>query len=205
MEDRKSHWENIYQTKDLKQVSWYQPKPKTSLALISEFNLNKDAAIIDIGGGDSFLADYLLKFGCSNLTVLDISEKALEKAKARLGDDAKKIEWIVSDITKFSPSKKYDLWHDRAAFHFLTEADEIEEYVNLVSKTLKSNGKLIIGAFSENGPTKCSGIEIKQYSYENLIQLFSEHFEKLDCKYVDHETPSGSIQNFTFCTFRKKE
>jgi len=205
MKDRKSHWENIYQTKDISTVSWYQPKPSISLDLISEFNLQKDAAIIDIGGGDSFLPDFLLKLGYTNISVLDISEKALENAKARLGEDAKKIKWIVSDITKFKPSEKYDLWHDRAAFHFLTDNSEIEDYVQMVSEAMKTNGKLIMGTFSENGPTKCSGIEIKQHSKAELSQLFSEKFDKLKCENVDHETPSGALQNFTFCTFRRKE
>jgi len=205
MEARKSHWENIYNTKDISTVSWYQTKPSKSLDLIAEFNLDKDAAIIDIGGGDSFLPDFLLKLGYSNISVLDISEKAIENAKIRLGEDAEKIKWIVSDITKFTPSEKYDLWHDRAAFHFLTDDQEIENYVQLVSKSLKPNASLIIGTFSENGPTKCSGIEIKQYSQENLIQLFSAGFEKLQCENVDHETPSGALQNFTFCTFRKRD
>ena len=126
MDNRKSHWENIYQTKDISTVSWYQPTPSTSLDLIAEMDLDKEAAIIDIGGGDSFLPDFLLKLGYTNISVLDISEKALENAKSRLGEDAKKINWIVSDITKFSPKEKYDLWHDRAAFHFLTEEKEIQ-------------------------------------------------------------------------------
>ena len=205
MDNRKSHWENIYQTKDISTVSWYQPTPSTSLDLIAEMDLDKDAAIIDIGGGDSFLPDFLLKLGYTNISVLDISEKALENAKSRLGEDAEKIKWIVSDITKFSPTEKYDLWHDRAAFHFLTEEKEINEYVELVARALKQNAHLIVGTFSENGPTKCSGIDIKQYSKSELSELFSANFEKLHCENVNHKTPSGAIQNFTFCTFRRRE
>ena len=204
MDNRKSHWENIYQTKDISTVSWYQPTPTTSLDLIAELGLNKDSAIIDIGGGDSFLPDFLLKLGYTNISVLDISEKALENAKSRLGEDAKKIKWIVSDIIKFSPIEKYDLWHDRAAFHFLTEEKEINEYVELVSRALKAKANLIMGTFSENGPTKCSGIDIKQYSKSELTHLFSANFEKLHCENVNHITPSGAVQNFTFCTFRRR-
>lgn len=204
MEDRKSHWEKIYKTKDLTEVSWYESKPKTSLEYIAALNLKKNAKIIDVGGGDSFLADHLLAEGYVNITVLDISEEALKKAKSRLGKKAEKIKWIVADVAEFTSSKKYDLWHDRAALHFLTGEDQIKRYLENLNSSLKKGGYAIIATFSEKGPTKCSGIEIKQYSLHELSELLSEDFEPLNCENIDHITPSEAVQNFTFCSFRKK-
>ncbi len=161
-QERKAHWEHIYATKTLKEVSWYQPKPETSLAYFTANNIAKNAAIIDVGGGDSFLVDCLLEEGYTNLTVLDISAKAIQRAKDRLGNKASKVTWIVSDVLEFQPTQTYDVWHDRAAFHFLTEAKDIEHYKQLVSKASTKGGVLVIGAFSKKGPTKCSGIPITQ-------------------------------------------
>lgn len=200
--NRKDHWENIYQTKQLNEVSWYQPTPQTSLVFIQELNTPLSAKIIDVGGGDSFLVDHLLKLGYTNITVLDISEAAINRAKTRLGDSSKKVKWIITDITEFNPTEKYDVWHDRAAFHFLTKEDEVKKYLEIVQKSVIINGNLIIGTFSEQGPTKCSGIEIKQYSEESLIKLFEPNFKKLNGKTVNHQTPFNTDQNFTFCTFK---
>ena len=174
--NRKNHWETVYETKNPGQVSWTQETPKVSLDLIHSFGLNKSAKIIDIGGGDSTLVDHLLKEGFQNITVLDISKKALEKAQERLGDIAKNVNWIVSDITTFVPETTFDVWHDRAAFHFLTTAEDIEKYVTTVTNAV--TGFLIMGTFSENGPTKCSGLEIKQYSEEKLITTFKKALKK---------------------------
>lgn len=149
---RKKHWETVYETKNPDEVSWTQEIPKTSLAFIHSLGLDKSAKIIDIGGGDSKLVDFLLDQGFENITVLDISEKALEKAKIRLVEKAKKVTWIVSDILDFEPTETYDVWHDRAAFHFLTTDEEIEKYKSIVNKSV--DGFLIIGTFSENGPLK---------------------------------------------------
>lgn len=201
--DRKSHWENIYQTRPLEEVSWYQPKPETSLEIIEDLGIKKDAKIIDIGGGDSLLVDHLLLLGYSNISVLDISEKAIDRAKERLGEKADLVTWITADASNFQTAEVYDLWHDRAAFHFLTEESEIEKYIKTASSAVKESGKTIIGTFSNNGPKKCSGIEIKQYSSENLTKSFQASFEKVKCKYVDHTTPSGGVQNFVFCAFNK--
>ena len=162
----KKHWENVYETKNPEQVSWTQEIPKTSLNLIHSFGLDKKAKIIDIGGGDSKLVDFLLEEGYENITVLDISEKAIEKAQLRLGSKADKVNWIVSDITQFNPTTQYDIWHDRAAFHFLTTEVDINKYVKTIEKSVSKH--LIVGTFSENGPQKCSGLEIKQYSQETL-------------------------------------
>ena len=199
---RKNHWEHIYSTKQLNEVSWYQPTPETSLNFIKELNIPKTASIIDIGGGDSFLVDNLLELGYQNITVLDISKKAIERAKLRLGKQSKQIKWIEADASDFNPTENYDLWHDRAAFHFLTDENEIENYLKSAKKGIKKEGSMIIGTFSTDGPKKCSGIEITQYSEDSLPEIFSD-FTKLNCQIIEHETPFNTIQHFTFCTFKK--
>lgn len=201
--NRKEHWENIYTTKALETVSWYQPDPYTSLTFIRDSGLSKTAAIIDIGGGDSFLTDHLLEAGYENITVLDISQAAIERAKARLKENATKVKWIVADVTDFQPEAQYDLWHDRAAFHFLTEPGDIERYKQALNNATTHKGILVIGTFSESGPKKCSGIEIKQYSATALANTFAPTFEKQHCMPVEHITPSGSVQHFVFCSFHK--
>lgn len=201
--DRKKHWENIYQTKDLKDVSWYQPTPTTSLDFLKQFNIPTTAKIIDIGGGDSFLVDHLLDLGYTDLTVLDISAASLDRAKQRLGDRATKVKWIVADAATFKPTEQYDFWHDRAAFHFLTQEREITNYIDTIQKSIKPTGVLVIGTFSEQGPKKCSGIEIKQYSETTMTDRLKMFFEKVKCITVDHQTPFDTIQNFIFCSFKK--
>lgn len=200
--ERKNHWETVYETKQPNEVSWTQENPKTSLDFIREIHLHKTAKIIDIGGGDSNLVDFLLEEGYENISVLDISAKALERAKKRLGKNAKKVTWIVSDITEFKPESTYDIWHDRATFHFLTTQEQIKKYSEITQKWI--NGFLIIGTFSENGPKKCSGLDIKQYSETAIENQFSDNFKKLKCITEDHITPFETKQNFTFCTFEKR-
>lgn len=199
----KSHWEEIYATKEPDQVSWTQEKPTISLEFIKSFDLPKTAKIIDVGGGDSKLVDFLLDEGYQNITVLDISENALKRVKARLKDRANKVNWIVSDIKDFKPTEKYDIWHDRAAFHFLTTEDEIKTYVSTISDAI--SGYLTIGTFSENGPLKCSGLPIRQYSEQTLNQEVSSSFDKIRCQTEDHITPFGTRQNFIFCSFKKQK
>ncbi len=203
MNKNKQHWENVYETKKSNEVSWTQDIPKTSLDFIQSFNVPKDAAIIDIGGGDSKLVDYLLADGFRDITVLDISENALENAKERLGEKAKQVKWIVSDITDFKPTTKYDIWHDRATFHFLTTATQIETYLQTARKAI--NSYLTIGTFSQNGPFKCSGLEIKQYSETTLQRELENGFTKIKCITEDHITPFNTAQNFLFCSFKKQD
>lgn len=203
--DRKKHWENIYQTKELKDVSWFQPTPETSLDFFKKFNIPTSAKIIDMGGGDSFLVDNLLDKGYQDITVLDISEAAIERAKQRLGDRAKKVKWIVADAATFEPVEKYDFWHDRAAFHFLTDEQEISNYIATAQQNINTNGILVIGTFSDLGPKKCSGIEIKQYSETSMTDRLKMFFEKINCITIDHKTPFDTTQNFVFCSFRKKQ
>jgi SAM-dependent methyltransferase len=199
----KQHWENIYRTKQPNEVSWTEEVPTVSLGFIHQFNLPKDAKIIDIGGGDSKLVDHLLAEGYSNVSVLDISAAAIDRAKKRLGEKATSVKWFETDILEFKPNDKYDLWHDRAAFHFQTEADKIEGYLNIVKDAV--TGKIIVGTFSVDGPKKCSGLEIKQYDEVGMKDKF-EHasFKNIECKREDHITPSGAVQNFVFCSFEKK-
>lgn len=198
---KKNHWETVYETKNPDQVSWTQEVPQTSLDFIHSFGLKKESKIIDIGGGDSKLVDYLLDEGFENITVLDISAKALEKAQNRLGDKAKKINWVVSDITEFEPKTTYDIWHDRATFHFLTTTEQVSKYMEIARKSV--NGYLTIGTFSENGPTKCSGLDIKQYNEETLTKELNG-FDKIRCVTEDHLTPFNTTQNFLFCSFKRQ-
>ena len=198
---QKQHWEKVYETTHPGQVSWTQEVPKTSLDFIHSFGLSKTAKIIDIGGGDSKLADYLLEEGFENITVLDISAKALDKAKQRLGEKAKKINWVVCDITAFEPDTTFDVWHDRATFHFLTTSDQVAKYMNTAQNSV--SGYLTIGTFSENGPEKCSGLPTRQYSEETLTNELKTGFDKIRCITEDHITPFNSTQNFLFCSFKK--
>lgn len=201
--DRKKHWETIYQTKELKEVSWFQPIPETSLELFKQFNVPTTAKVIDIGGGDSFLVDHLLDLGYQDISVLDISAAAIDRAKLRLGEKATKVKWIVADVVTFMPTTQYDFWHDRAAFHFLTNEQEISNYIQTAEQCISTAGVLVIGTFSEQGPRKCSGIEIKQYTETTLTDRLKMFFEKIKCITVDHKTPFDTIQNFVFCSFRK--
>ena len=201
--NRKEHWENMFSTKAENQVSWYQPNPETSVNFFIENKIPKIARIIEIGGGDSYLIDKLLELGYENLTLLDISENAIERIKKRLGENSEKVRFIVSDVLDFHPEEKFDVWHDRASFHFLTDSSEIKKYEETVASSLAKNGFLFIGTFSENGPLKCSGLEIKQYSEEKFEKIFSEDFAKLKCFNENHKTPFETIQNFIFCISEK--
>ena len=201
--DSKVHWENIYTQKNTKEVSWYQPVPQVSLRLINELKIPKDANIIDVGGGDSVLVDFLLNEGYTNITVLDISSSAIENAKNRLGEKAELVTWIVSNIVDFEPKSEYAFWHDRATFHFLTEPGDIRRYVALLEKSTVPGASVVIGTFSTNGPKKCSGIDIKQYDEESLSGLFQSKFNKIKCFRESHQTPFGTVQDFLFCTFVK--
>lgn len=201
--DRKSHWENIYSTKKINEVSWYQPNPEIGLNLIEKYSNGKNDNIIDVGAGDSFLPDFLVEKGYSSINVLDISANAIQRAQQRLGDNASKINWIISDVTEFSPNQTFQIWYDRAAFHFLTDAESIRQYYsNLLDGTDKGS-IVIIGTFSENGPLKCSGIEIKQYSKDDMITAFEKDFELVEFINTNHDTPFDTVQNFNFGVFRR--
>ncbi len=199
----KQHWEKVYQSKKLNEVSWYQPTPQTSLDFIATLVIPKNAAIIDVGGGDSFLAERLIELGYSDITVLDISSEAIDRARARLGKKAGLVHWIVNDITAFVPDRKYDCWHDRAVFHFLTTEEQVKNYLAVAGNALTEEGKMIIGTFSEEGPLSCSGLPVKRYSEESLTASIRKWFRKIKCVYTDHLTPFKTIQHFLFCSFQK--
>lgn len=201
---KKKHWDEVFTIKNEKEVSWFQTYPKTSMAFVEEFKLPLDANIIDVGGGESHFAEALIDKGYTNVYVLDISEKALERAKIRLGNKASKIKWIVSDIVDFVPPVKFDFWHDRGAFHFLTSEDNIYRYVAIAEDGVKKEGKLVLGTFSENGPLKCSNLDIKQYTETSMSARFEVGFSRIRCFREDHITPSNKIQNFVFCSFERK-
>lgn len=202
-EDRKKHWEHIYESKPLETVSWYQPVPVTSLGLIAELNPLKTASIVDIGGGDSFLMEHLMQQGYQNLTVLDLSAVALERAKNRLQEKSQQINWITADILEFDPKTPYDIWHDRAAFHFLTDSESVRHYRQIAEKGVKIGGYLIVGTFALSGPTKCSGLPIQQYDTQSIQQAMGSSFKLINSLEVDHPTPGGSVQKFLFATFER--
>lgn len=199
-EDFKQHWESVYTNKQPNEVSWTQAKPETSLFYFTQLNLPKNAAIIDIGGGDSKFVDFLLKEGYTNITVLDISERALERAQKRLGEKAKMVKWVESNVLDFNPTETYDFWHDRAAFHFLTSEKDKLAYSRLVNKAVK--GHALLATFSKEGPLKCSGLEISQYESAELQHLLGDHFALVDERKEDHTTPFETKQSFLFTLFK---
>jgi len=199
----KDHWQKIYLEKPETSFSWYQPYPSFSIQLIQELKLPLSAKIIDIGGGDSHLVDALLDLGYTNLTVIDIAQAAIDRAKVRLGTKAFSVNWVVTDVLDFKPSGTFDLWHDRAAFHFLTHETSIAKYKQIASTSIAKNGTLILATFSENGPQKCSGLVIQQYSAIAMQKIFSPNFNLIKTAFHDHQTPSQSAQNFIYCNFLK--
>lgn len=202
--NRKSHWKNVYQTKEVNQVSWYREHLENSLQLILSTNIAKDEAIIDIGSGSSTLIDDLLNRAFTDISVLDISAKALENSKLRLGKKAEKVKWIETDITQANLPKNYhSVWHDRAVFHFLTNIEDRRKYVELVNKSLKVGGHIIIAAFSLDGPKKCSGLEIVQYSPELINKELGNNFQLVNSLKETHHTPFETTQEFIYCLLRK--
>jgi SAM-dependent methyltransferase len=198
------HWDKVFTTKAEDAVSWFQPYPETSMKFIELFDVPLSANIIDVGSGDSHFVDALLEKGYKNIYVLDISAKAIERAKKRLGEKAAGVHWIVSDITEFEPPVQFDFWHDRAAFHFLTSEDKINKYVSIAEQAISKDGFLVLGTFSEDGPDKCSGLEIRQYSEASMSSRFEIAFNRIRCIREDHTTPFNTVQKFLFCSFVKK-
>ncbi len=197
------YWNKIYLNNNSEDLSWTQKIPTHSLMLIAQINLPKDASIIDVGGGDSLLVDYLLELGYSNITVLDISTFAIEKCKERLKHKADKVNWVVADILQYIPDRKFDLWHDRATFHFISDEEQVAKYLSLAKESI--TGHMIIGTFSDYGPKKCSGLEIKRYSEYQLMAVFQHEFARIKCIKEDHVTPLNMKQNFLFCLFKRMQ
>ena len=200
----KTHWEHIYQTKAPTQVSWYQEHSRQSLQLITRTGMAKTAQIIDVGGGPSALVGDLLDRGYEHITVLDISATALKAARTRLGTRADKVTWLEADILQTkSPHHKYDLWHDRAVFHFLTEPADRRRYVNAVNEAVKPGGHVIVATFASDGPESCSGLSVARYEPEGLHNEFGDSFMLLDSTREVHHTPFGTEQKFIYCYCRK--
>ena len=199
--EKKKHWESIYQTKKIDGVSWYQKSPTESINLIQKFSTKNSDMIIDIGCGKGFLADNLLKLNYKNITLVDISLNALNEVKERLKN--KSLNFVETDVLNLKPEKTFDIWHDRAVFHFIIKKENVEKYISLCDEYINENGILIIGTFAEDGPLKCSGLEIKRYSIESLKQLFKKNFEFIEGFKKLHTTPFDTQQSFTFCVFRK--
>lgn len=200
----KQHWERVYSTKQTDQVSWFQPHAEQSLRMIQNTGVPRSGAIIDVGGGASTLVDDLLTHGYSNLTVLDISQAALIAAQQRLGDRAKRVQWLESDILKMKfPRHVYDIWHDRAVFHFLTHPEDRQAYVEAVLYAVKPGGHVIVATFAEDGPTQCSGLPVMRYDKDQLHAEFGNSFTLLQHEKEEHHTPFDTVQKFIYCYCRK--
>lgn len=197
------HWESVYQRKAVDEVSWYRPHLDQSLRFIDEAKLPADAAIIDVGAGASTLVDDLLDRGFRDVTALDLSSRALEVARARLQERAAQVKWIVGDVTSIGlPELAYDLWHDRAVFHFLTDPDDRRRYVAQVRRSLRPGGRVLVATFSHEGPTSCSGLDVSRYDEGELHAVFGPDFEPLACVRETHVTPGGKPQAFLYCECR---
>lgn len=202
--DRRQHWENVYRTKGRDEVSWFREHLETSLRMITNTGIAKDAAIIDVGGGNSTLVDDLLDAGFVDVSVLDISSKAIADSKERLGSKAGEVNWIVADITAAElPEYHFDVWHDRAVFHFLTDEKDRHKYVDLVMRSLKPGGHIIVATFGLGGPQKCSGLDIVRYSPESMHDQFGDSFKLVESIGETHDTPFGTKQDFVYCYCRK--
>jgi 2-polyprenyl-3-methyl-5-hydroxy-6-metoxy-1,4-benzoquinol methylase len=203
--DRKAHWEGVYGARQSNEVSWYQPEPTRSLALLAETGFGPDTAIIDVGGGDSTLVDACLARGLGRVTVLDLSGAALARARARLGSRAAEVEWREANVTDADlPPQAYDVWHDRAVFHFLTDAEDRRRYVDAAAAALRPGGALVVATFAADGPAWCSGLEVARYSPEALAAAFGDRFAFVRGFGDVHRTPSGAEQRFTFAVLRRR-
>lgn len=201
--DRTQHWENVYQTKHSTEVSWYEPHPKQSLDLILHVAGESRGRVLDVGGGQSFLVDRLLDAGFEHVAVLDISQTAINATKARLGDRASQVEWVVADITQRDSLGEFDVWHDRAVFHFITDPEDRRHYVELLKRSLPIGGYFVVGAFAKGGPVKCSGLPICQYDAATMQAELGPSFEAVECGEYLHSTPSGKPQEFFFGTYKR--
>lgn len=204
MDDRQQHWDQVYLTRPATGVSWYQPEATPSLAALARFGVPNAASLIDIGGGASTLVDNLIDRGWSDLTILDIAGPALAIAGQRLGAAAQRVRWIEADITQWRPARTYDVWHDRAVFHFLTEAEARQRYRRALEAALAPNGLAIIATFAPDGPERCSGLPVRRYDAALLAQELGDAVELLGDWRQSHTTPGGAVQSFNWCAFRRR-
>ena len=203
--DRQAHWQNVYQTKGERDVSWFQETPEISLDLIRATGAGTAASIIDIGGGASRLADALLDEGYGSITVLDLSDQALATSRARLGARAAQVSWRVADVTAWRPAATFDVWHDRAAFHFLTEPQDRSAYGECVREAVRPGGHVIIGTFALDGPERCSGLPVVRHDHATIGEVLGRSFRLAESRRHDHRTPGGAIQRFQFSRFRRDQ
>lgn len=192
------HWEEVYTQRDPQSVSWYEPTPEVSLELIDRLQLANDAAILDVGGGTSGLAQALLAAGFSDITVSDISTASLQRAKTQLGDDARRVSWVQSDIRSHDFGRRYDLWHDRAVFHFMVDPADRDGYLEVLRRSLRAAGHVILATFGPDGPTRCSALPVTRYDSGELSKLLGSDFEPVSSQLHVHETPSGVRQQFLY-------
>ncbi len=200
--DLKDHWEKVYAARALTDVSWYQSDPRLSLDLVTQVAPSRSSRIIDVGGGTSSLVDRLVELGYSGLTVLDLSGRALSVARRRLGDQEAPVQWLESDVLRVTLQGRYDVWHDRAVFHFLIDRDDRRRYVDKAARSVRPGGHVIVATFSDGGPTKCSGLDVMTYNPQSLQSEFGDRFELHGTHYEMHETPAGSTQAFVYCSFQ---
>lgn len=201
--DRTQHWESVYQSKNSTEVSWFEADPKQSLGLILHVAGEARGRVLDVGGGQSFLVDRLLDVGFKQVSVVDISPTAIEATKARLGERAAQVEWIVADITQRDGFGEFDIWHDRAVFHFIVDPDDRKHYVDLLKRTLPYGGHFIVGTFAIGGPEKCSGLPICQYDAATMQAELGPSFEPVECSEYLHTTPTGKLQQFFFGVYKR--
>jgi SAM-dependent methyltransferase len=200
---RETHWQSVYGRRPADEVSWYQSRPDTSLSLIRSCQLEKNAALLDVGGGASVLVDHLLDQDYSDITVLDIAKEALDLSRRRLGAQADQVRWQVADVTEFLPDRSYDLWHDRAVLHFLTDPELRAAYRGALEQALLPGGHLVVGTFAIDGPKKCSGLEIVQYDAAKLLDLLGPEFVLREEQKEAHVTPAGAIQQFAWFALQR--
>jgi len=203
--ERGDHWERIYAAVPSTQVSWYEREPAPSLRLIEEITSEPPAAVIDIGAGASSLVDRLLANGFTDVTVLDISRHALDEVRRRLGEQAPRVTFINQDVLTWKPDRQYDIWHDRAVFHFLTASPPRDRYIDLAARAIRSGGSLVLATFADDGPTQCSGLPVSRYSAQDLEEAFSAFFALIRHEREEHTTPRGVVQPFTWVVLRRTE
>jgi SAM-dependent methyltransferase len=196
--NRAAHWNTVYDTKGEDGVSWYQSVPKVTLELLDTLRIGRAASIIDLGGGASVVVDHLLARDFTDVSVLDVSKVALDNTKVRLGPAAERVHWLHRDIFEWVPERRFDLWHDRAVFHFLIDEDEREAYLNVLRSGIAPGGRVVVATFDAHGPTHCSGLPVVRYGATELAQVFAPHFDLIDTRSEEHLTPAGLVQPFTW-------
>jgi SAM-dependent methyltransferase len=199
------HWDAVYAARGPDRVSWYQPEPATSLALIDDLNLGDDAAVIDVGGGASSLAARLLERGFTDVTVLDVSAQALELARTALGGGAQRVTWLEQDVLAWSPDRVYDLWHDRAVFHFLVDRAKRQRYADVLAGALRPGGRAIVATFAVDGPLTCSGLAVARYDADGLASALGPGLRPIATRREEHHTPAGTVQPFTWMALERSD